>query len=157
MKRLMALAGALVMTAPTVAQTSTAQPKAYGPPITVARAMALVQRGMAHSAARGLKLAFAVVEPSGELVAFARMDDAPYASIRLAQQKARTSARLRVTTADLEQRVLGGRAVLLSSDEVLAIGGGVPIVVNGRVVGALGVSGAAAAEDAAVAAATAGP
>ena len=106
--------------------------------------------------AKGHKMAFAVVEPSGELVAFARMDDVPYASIRLAQQKARTSARLRMTTAALEERVQGGRSALLSSDEVIAIGGGVPIVVNGRVVGALGVSGGTAAEDGAVAIATLG-
>ena len=79
------------------------------------------------------------------------MDGVPYASIRLAQQKARTAARLRFATAVLEERVLSGRTVLLSSDEVLAIGGGVPIVVNGRIVGALGVSGGTAAEDAAVA------
>ncbi len=67
----------------------------------------------------------------------------------------RTSARLRITTAELEQRVLAGRAVPPSSDEVLAIGDGVPIVVDRRVAGAFGVSGATAAEDAAVAAVSA--
>ncbi len=93
-----------------------------------------------------------------ELVAFARMDDVPYASIRLAQQKASTSARLRLTTAELEERVQkGGRTVLLSSDEVIAIGGGVPIVVDGRIIGALGVSGGTAAQDAAVAEETVAP
>jgi len=84
-----------------------------------------------------LAAAFAVVEPSGELVAFARMDDVPYASIKLAQQKARTAARLRVTTQDLEGRVLRGRSVCLSSGEVIAIGGGVPIVMDGKIVGAV--------------------
>ncbi|WEK42239.1 MAG: heme-binding protein [Candidatus Sphingomonas colombiensis] len=96
-------------------------------------------------------MAFAIVEPSGELVAFARMDDAPYASIRLAQQKARTAARLRVATATLEERVRAGRSVLLSADEVIAIGGGVPIVANGRVIGAIGVSGGSADQDAGIA------
>ncbi|HWU95322.1 MAG TPA: heme-binding protein [Sphingomonas sp.] len=154
MLRSIALACALLTATPAIPQTSNAKPAGYGAPIAVDEALRLIRKGMAESAAKELKMAFAVVEPSGELVAFARMDDVPYASIRLAQQKARTSARLRMATASLEERVLGGRSVLLSSDEVLAIGGGVPIIANGRVVGALGVSGGTAAEDAAIAAAS---
>lgn len=152
MRGLIILIYAILATTSAGAQTQDAQASSsYGAPITVADALALIQRGMDQSAAKGHRMAFAVVEPSGELVAFARMDDVPYASIRLAQQKARTSARLQITTATLEERVQGGRAVLLSSDEVIAIGGGVPIIMDGRIVGALGVSGATAAEDTAVA------
>ncbi len=146
-----AIATIALATTPVIAQEPAAQPAQYGAPIGVDRALSLVQRAMKESTAKGHKMAFAVVEPSGELVAFARMDDVPYASIKLAQQKARTAARLRVTTQDLEERVLRGRSVLLSSDEVIAIGGGVPIVVNGKIVGALGVSGGTAAQDTAVA------
>jgi len=134
------------------ATPSNVQALSYGAPISASDGLALVRRGMEQSAARGLKMAIAVVEPSGELVAFAKMDDAPYGSGRLAQQKARTSARLRITTAALEERVQGGRTALITSDEVIAIGGGVPIVVGGRIVGAVGVSGGAAAQDAALAA-----
>ena len=152
MRGLIALICAAVATTAAVAQTRNAPASSsYGAPIAVNDALAIIRRGMDQGAAKRLKMAFAVVEPSGELVAFARMDDVPYASIRLAQQKARTSARLRITTATLEERVQGGRAVLLSTDEVIAIGGGVPIIVDGRIIGALGVSGATAAEDAAVA------
>jgi glc operon protein GlcG len=136
---------AMVVAMPSAAQTA---PSEYGTPISAREALDLINRGMERSAEHNLTMAFAVVEPSGELVAFARMDNAPYASIQLAQQKARTSARLRIATAELEARVLAGRTVLLSSDEVLAIGGGVPIVRNGRVIGALGVSGGTAAQDA---------
>jgi uncharacterized protein GlcG (DUF336 family) len=157
MIRCIALASAFLMASPAAAQSPAAQPAGYGAPIAAEAALALIQRGMKQSAAKGLKMAFAVVEPSGELVAFARMDDVPYASIRLAQQKARTSARLRMSTAQLEERVQAGRPVLLSSDEVLAIGGGVPIIVNGRVIGALGISGGTAAEDAAMAGAALDP
>lgn len=151
MRGLLVLMCAALATTPAVAQMPTAPVSSYGAPIGVNDALALIRRGMDQSAAKGLRMAFAVVEPSGELVAFARMDDVPYASVRLAQQKARTAARLRITTATLEERVQGGRVVLLSSDEVIAIGGGVPIVVEGRIVGALGVSGATAVEDATVA------
>lgn len=149
------LIGCAVMTAIPAAAQPTPPVSGYGSPIGVSEALALIERGMEKSAAQGLKMVFAVVEPSGELVAFARMDDAPYASIRLAQQKASTSARLRLTTAELEERVQGGRMALLSSDEVIAIGGGVPIVVDGRIIGALGVSGGTAAQDAAIAKETA--
>jgi glc operon protein GlcG len=154
MIRMIPLACAIMIATPATAQPPSAPPAKYGPPIAVSAALKLIERGMEKSAAQGLMMVFAVVEPSGELVAFARMDDAPYASIRLAQQKASTSARLRLTTAELEERVQGGRMALLSSDEVIAIGGGVPIVVDGRIIGALGVSGGTAAQDAAIAGAT---
>lgn len=154
MKLVTALAFVAFVAGPAQAQPSPAPPPGYGSPIGIEQAMMLIDIGMAEGAARKLKLAFAIVEPSGELVAFARMDDVPYASIRLAQQKARTSARLRISTASMEERVLGGRTALLSSDEVIAIGGGVPIIEGGKVVGALGISGGTAAEDAVVAEAT---
>ncbi len=156
MKRRILLAFALLLAAPVLAQNPSEQPAAYGPPIRMDAAREIIDAGIAQAEARGLVLAFAVVEPSGELVALARMDDVPYASIRIAQQKARTAARFRMTTAQFEERIQTGRVVLLSSDEVIAVGGGVPIIVNGRVIGALGVSGATAAEDAAVAAAIVG-
>lgn len=158
MKHLILAAIAAMMAPPLAAQTVTpaapsSAPVGYGPPITLADAMTLIEKGMKLAEARKLKLAFAVVEPSGELVAFARMDDVVYASVHLAQQKARAAARFRLPTSEFETRVMGGRNVLLSSDEVIAIGGGVPIVTNGRVIGALGVSGGTAADDDAVASA----
>lgn len=148
--RLFVIGGAFIG-AVSGAQSPANTPAAYGPPISVTEASKIVDRGMKLAAAQGFRMAFAVVEPSGELVAFARMDDAPYAAVRLSQQKARASARLRLPTAELEQRVQAGRTVLLSSDEVIAVGGGVPLVANGKVVGALGVSGGSAAEDSAIA------
>ena len=153
MKRLIALALAFIVATPGAAQSPATPPATYGPPIGIGEALTLIERGMEQSVAQEMQMAFAVVEPSGELVAFARMDGVPYASIRIAQQKARTAARLRMATSQLEERVQGGRTALLSSDEVIAVGGGVPIVVDGRVVGALGVSGATAAEDDALASA----
>jgi glc operon protein GlcG len=132
-------------------------PATYGTPISLTDAQILIQRAIEQSKAKGFKMAIAIVEPSGDLVAFARMDDVPYGSIQLAQQKAQTSALFRTTTAEAEERVQNGRTVLLSADGFTAIGGGVPIVVNGRVIGALGLSGAKAAEDAALAASVVTP
>lgn len=93
-------------------------------------------------------MAFAIVEPSGDLVAFVRMDGLVYASTQVAIQKARSAARFRLDTAEFETRVMAGRTVLLASYEVLPIGGGVPILADGRVIDAIGVSGGTSAEDA---------
>jgi glc operon protein GlcG len=129
-----------------------ASPAAYGAPISLSAAEALIDRALTAARAAGHRVAVAVVEPNGELVAFVRMDDTQYGSIRVAQRKAWTAARYRLSTATMEERVLAGRTVTLANDDSLPIAGGLPILIDGRIVGAIGVSGASAAEDAAVAA-----
>jgi uncharacterized protein GlcG (DUF336 family) len=79
------------------------------------------------------------------------MNDTQYGSILVAQRKARTAARYRLATSVMEERTLAGRIVSLANDDALPIAGGIPIVVDGRIVGAIGVSGATAAQDAEVA------
>ena len=157
MKWLIAITCLTVLSTPAAAQSVPPIPSAYGEPISIDQAQAIVQRGLDEGARRGLPLAIAVVEPSGELVAFARMDDVSYGSIPLAQDKARTSARFRTTTVSREEQVNNGRYALLTADDFVAIGGGVPIVVDGRVIGAVGISGGTSAEDAVVAAAITAP
>ena len=125
----------------------------YGDPISLADAQTLIDHAVRAARAAGHRMAVAVVEPNGELVAFVRMDDTQYGSIRVAQRKAWTAARYRQATATMEERTLAGRTVTLANDDALPIAGGVPIVVDGRVVGAIGVSGASAADDATIAAA----
>ncbi len=156
MKWLIAIACLTVLSTPAAAQSTSPIPRVYGEPISIEQAQAIVQRGLEEGARRGLPLAIAVVEPSGELVAFARMDGVPYGSIPLAQAKARTSARFRTTTASREEQVQNGRLALLTADDFVAIGGGEPVVVNGQVIGAVGISGGTSAEDAVIAAAIAG-
>ena len=149
------IAIAAALAAPAFAQTTAAppaaaaptQPPAYGTPIGMEAAQALIARAVAASSARGFRMAVAIVEPSGELVAFVRMDDTQYGSIYVAQKKATTAARYRTATSVMEERTLAGRTVTLANDDSLPISGGVPIVVDGKIVGAIGVSGAAAAED----------
>ncbi|MGV3579875.1 GlcG/HbpS family heme-binding protein [Brevundimonas sp.] len=126
---------------------------AYGDPISLTEAQAIVDRTIRAAREAGHRMAVAIVEPNGELVAFARMDDTQYGSILVAQRKATTAARYRTSTAALEERVLSGRTVTLGNEDVLPIAGGLPIVIDGRIVGAIGVSGASAAEDATIAAA----
>lgn len=144
-----AAAGALAAGA-TQAQTPAPAPSpapAYGAPISLTEAQTLIQRAVEASRARGFRMSIAVVEPSGELVAFAKMDDTQYGSTYVAQRKAETSARYRTSTASFESRVMSGRVVTLGNDDVMPIAGGQPIIVDGKVVGGLGVSGGTAAED----------
>lgn len=137
----------LAQTAPAAAPAAAPSPPAYGAPISLAEAEALIDRAVAASTARGFRMAIAIVEPSGELVAFARMDDTQYGSIHVALKKATSAARYRTSTAVMEERVAAGRLVSLANEDTLPIAGGVPIVVDGKIVGAIGVSGATAAQD----------
>jgi uncharacterized protein GlcG (DUF336 family) len=148
MKRLI-IGLALALSGPAVSAQSA--PPAYGPPIRLEAAQSLIDHAIAAARAGKFRMAVAIVEPSGELVAFARMDDTQYGSILVAQRKAATAARYRGETLDLEKKVLAGRTVTLANEDSLPIAGGLPIIVDGRIVGAIGVSGAAASEDDAVA------
>lgn len=147
------IAAALLLAAPfpALAQTAPARPStpapAYGAPIALEQAQALIARAIAAAKARGFRMAVAVVEPTGELVAFAKMDDTQYGSTLVAQRKAESAARYRSPTSAMEERTLGGRTVTLANRDQLPIAGGIPILVGGKVVGAIGVSGAAASED----------
>lgn len=157
MKRIVITLALLAVAAPAWSQTAPAQtapaPAAaapappYGAPIRLEAAQALIDRAVEAGRARGFRLAIAVVEPSGELVAFGRMDDVRYGSINVAQAKARSAARFRASSASAEERLAGGRMALLAIDGIVPVAGGVPIVVDGRVVGAIGVSGASSAQD----------
>lgn len=142
-----ALAGpALAQTTPQPAQAAAPAPP-YGAPISLADAQTLIERATAEARSRGFRMAFAVVEPSGALVAFARMDDVQYGSIDVAQAKARSAALFRTASSTSEERLQGGRIALLALDGMVPVAGGVPIMVDGRVVGAIGVSGASSAQD----------
>lgn len=153
MKPLALALGLFAVAAPAFSQTAgpapapAAAPATYGAPIGLDAARALIDKTLEAARAAGFRMAVAIVEPSGELVAFARMDDTQYGSIHVAQKKAWSAARYRQSTAVMEQRTLAGRVVTLANEDSLPIAGGIPIVVYGRIVGALGVSGASAAED----------
>ncbi len=153
MKRLVLVLAVLAVAAPAWAQTPpTPAPAAapappYGAPIGLETAQTLIDRATAAASARGFRMAFAIVEPSGALVAFGRMDDTQYGSIAVAQAKARSAALYRTATSVSEERLTGGRTALLALEGMVPVAGGVPIIIDGRVVGAIGVSGASSAQD----------
>lgn len=107
----------------------------------------------AEAKKNGWAMSIAVVDPGGELIGFLRMDGASPGSIDISRAKARTAARFRRPTKAFEESVTSGRTAILSFEGVVTVEGGVPIVIGGAVVGAVGVSGASSAQDGLVAAA----
>jgi glc operon protein GlcG len=89
---------------------------------------------------RNAPSAIAVVDPAGDLLAFQRMDGVRPASADLAIQKARTAARLQRPTAEIEDNIDEGRTAFVTAN-IVALRGGMPVRLNGQVVGAVGIAG----------------
>lgn len=122
-----------------------------GTPLTLAQARRVLDAAMAEADRRGYRMAIAVVEPDGSLIAFARREGVQYASIDVALAKARSAALYRRATLVFSQALNAGRTQLLSLPHVVAVEGGVPLIAGDRVVGAIGVSGGTSEEDGVVA------
>jgi glc operon protein GlcG len=157
------LSFAALSVAPVQAQTPTppAQPSAgglparapfdvpYGMPISLQSARVALQAAEAEAARHGWPEAMAVTDPSGELVAFARMDDTQNASPGIAVRKAATAARFRRDTRTFYNNFEGGHTAAGTLDSSLvASPGGYPLVEGGKIVGAIGCSGGSGDQDA---------
>jgi len=105
-----------------------------------AGAQTVLQAAKESAQQRNGPSAIAVVDPNGDLLAFQRMDGVRPASADLAIEKARTAARLQRPTAEIEDNINQGRTAFVTAD-IMALRGGMPIRVNGEVVGAVGVAG----------------
>jgi uncharacterized protein GlcG (DUF336 family) len=119
----------------------------YGPPIGVDRARSLIAATADEAKKHGWKLNIAVVDAGGNLVAFERMDGAQLASIAISEHKARTAALYRRETKAFESGVQAGLVYQLSLDGIIASRGGIPLVENGVMIGALGCSGGTGSQD----------
>ena len=105
-----------------------------------AGAQTVLQSARQSAQQRNAPSAIAVVDRAGDLLAFQRMDGVRPASADLAIEKARTAARLQRSTAEIEESINQGRTAFVTAD-IMALRGGMPIRVNGEVVGAVGVAG----------------
>lgn len=115
-------------------------------------AMQILQAATAHALLQQWPVSIAVCDDGGHLLAFVRLDGANLASARISQAKARTAAMLKRDTALVEDMIRAGRTAFLSAPDLDGmLEGGVAMVVNGQCVGAVGVSGVKAPEDAQVA------
>jgi glc operon protein GlcG len=143
----LAITLALAVTAAPAAEAQFADRKA----LTLDGAKRIMAAAEAEATKNKWTVAIAIVDEAGELVAFHKIDETQAGSIDIAIGKARTAARMRRPTKALEDAVAGGRTVFLAVDGLVPLEGGVPITVEGRVVGAVGVSGVTSQQDAQVA------
>src|ERR1700723_1679915 len=123
----------------------------YGPPISLDRAQGVIHAAVAEAKKRNWKMNVAVADSGGNLVAFQRMDGAMLASIKIAEHKARAGATFRRPTKVFEDGIqLMHLNYLLAFDGVIASRGGIPLIDQGVIIGAIGCSGGTDSQDEAV-------
>lgn len=131
------------------------RPPAYGAPITQATAARVMAAAQAEAQRNDWPMAIAIVGSGGHLVMLHALDDVQHASIAVAQAKAETAVNFRRPSKLFEDAVRdGGLGLrLLGMRNLLPLDGGLPLYQDGKVVGAIGVSGMQSTQDAQVAAA----
>lgn len=119
----------------------------YGPAITLDAAKKVAAGAVAEARKNGWNVAIAVVDTHGFLTYFERMDDTQTAAPRIAVAKARTAAMFRRPSSGFEETVAKGRIAVMGLPGATPVTGGVPIMIGGKVVGGIGVSGVASDQD----------
>ena len=120
----------------------------YGPPISLQSAQLAVQAAVAEATKRGWPMNVAVVDSGANQVTFVRMDGAQIASIAIAQHKARTAAKFRRATKALEDAIQkSGFNYILTYDDIVTARGGIPLIEDGKIIGAIGCSGGTGSQD----------
>ena len=134
------------------AQAQTAAPQ-YGANVNHEQARTAIAAAVADARKQNLPMAIAVVDTAGQLVAFERMDSTQYGSIGVSQDKAVSAALFRRPTKVFQDALAADGAGLriLTLRGVNATEGGIPLTVDGKVIGAIGVSGSSAEQDGVVA------
>jgi glc operon protein GlcG len=164
-----ALGGAVVMTAGLAAAPALAQQPApsatsptapvstamlpYGPPVTLDQAKRAMAAAELEAMKNSLQVAIAILDSGGNLVAFHKIDNTQLSATEAAEGKARTALQFKRPSKALDDAIAagGGGMRLLALKDITPLEGGIPLVANGAIVGAIGVSGALSAQDAQVA------
>jgi glc operon protein GlcG len=125
-------------------------PNPYGPSITLEVAKKVAAPALEEAVKNHWNIAVAVVDPSGNLVYYEKMDNTQLGSANIALDKARTAARFKRPTKEFQDPLAAGGAGIriLGLEGVTPVEGGFPLVVDGKIVGAIGASGATSAQDA---------
>ena len=138
-------AGLALLSAATLAVAQDRRPE-NGPPVNIAAAKKIAAGVIAECSKNSWNVAVAIVEPSGALVYFERMENTQYASLDIAIGKARSAATYRRPTRVFMEVINKGPATA-TLPGVFASPGGLPIMADGRVIGAVGVSGVTGDQD----------
>jgi uncharacterized protein GlcG (DUF336 family) len=124
-------------------------PPPYGESINLEQSMKIVEAAMAEAKKNNWFMAISVVGPAGDLVYFAKMDNTQYASVTISQHKARAAATFRRPTKVFEENLGKGAEFIyqLTLDGMIGSQGGVPLIVGGKLIGAIGCSGGTGPQD----------
>jgi glc operon protein GlcG len=143
MKALWSLVVALILSAAPLSQAELPTKKV----LTLGMARKLVAAAEAEAKKRGATVVIAVVDDGGQLILLERLDDTQVASVEVAMGKARTAAIFRRPSKVFEDQVKNGRVAALALPGATPLQGGIPITVEGKVIGAIGASGNSPQED----------
>src|ERR1041385_4531321 len=148
----LAAAGALALLAVVPARAQTA-PLSYGPPIGIENARKVMTAAEAEAAKNNWAVVISIIDSGGNIVMLHRRDDVQLSSIEIAQGKAKTALLLKRPSKVLDDAIAGGGAGLrfLALKDIVPLEGGLPIVLDGKIVGAIGVSGVLSSQDAQIA------
>ena len=124
-------------------------PQVYGFPISLDAAKTIAAGALAEARTNSFLMAVAIVDPAGDLVYFEKMDGTQVGSVTVAIDKACSAARFKRPTKAFQDTLAGGGDGLrvLALRGAVPVEGGVPIVMDGKIVGAIGVSGGTSAQD----------
>ena len=154
MTTLKTLVGACVLAVlaamPAQAQTP---PPPYGPPIGIENARKIMTAAEGEASKNNWAVVIAIIDSGGHLVMLHRRDDVQLSSLEIAQGKARTSLMFKRPSKVLDEAISGGGAGLrfLALPNIVPLEGGMPIIFDGKIIGAIGVSGVLSSQDAQIA------
>ena len=137
----------LAMTIPAGAQLATKKS------LTLAAAKTIAAAAEVEAKKNNWNVVISIVDDGANLLYLQRMDGTQIGSVDISQMKARTAIRMKRPTKVLEDTVLGGRNTMLKLPDVLPIEGGIPLSIDGVMIGAIGVSGVTSGQDGQIAAA----
>jgi len=145
MRKLLLAVIVTTLTAPVFAQL----PNPYGTSITIDAAKKLAALSVVEAKKNNWTMAIAIVDISGDLVYFEKIDGTQAASVQIAQDKARSAARFKRPTKALQDALAAGGAGLrlLALEGAVPVEGGLPIIMDGKIVGAIGASGGSSEQD----------
>src|SRR5580700_7796764 len=157
MFRMLALACAFALSAGSALAQTPAAPSAvvppYGPPITLDQAKRAMAAAELEAAKNSWQVAITILDSGGNLVMFHKFDNAQLSAVTVSEGKARTSLQFKRPSKVLDDAIAAGGAGLrlLALKDITPLEGGLPVIVDGKIIGAIGVSGALSSQDVQVA------
>jgi uncharacterized protein GlcG (DUF336 family) len=133
--------------------TQQSAPPPYGPPIGIENARKIMQGAEAEAVRNNWSVVIAIIDSGGHIVMLHRHDNTQLSSIDIAQGKAKTALMFKRPTKVLDDAIQSGGPGLrfLALKDIIPLEGGIPIVVEGKIIGAIGVSGVLSAQDSQIA------